>query len=407
MVLLSGCSQQQDVYTQIEYVQQDIQIDLYYRQSNEIFFNDIVTAYNKKYPDLPVIQYPVNNTDYLEVITSKLAAGEAIDVFDSGNITEYANYVKGEYVSPMNDLIKRDAIDMVPYGPLVSEITMGGEIYGLPFITSTWVLFYNKDIFDQQGVAYPSDDMTWTQFRHLASKVTKNTEEGVRYGAYFHTWPQSWYGLALQTGASIIDVDLSPFKEALQYRINIEKDGVILPYSQALEQSKHYRQVFIDEEVAMVPMGEWMIEHLRTAEREGIFAADWDIVPIPHPEGVEPNITWGMSAQLLIYNQSSKKEEAWNFIKFSAGETGAQIFARNGRLPAYQNSQIKEIFTSQDSKPENIHIIFDQKVYMEMPAIPDSYDYDEILREEGEKALLNQYSVDEAIERIRERVTNR
>ncbi|WP_105614844.1 ABC transporter substrate-binding protein [Vallitalea okinawensis] len=385
-------------------IQDNTVLEFYYRESNHIFFDQIVNEYEQRYPTIKINHYPIDNTLYFEKVTSSLESNEEVDVFDSGNITEYAYYVDNAYIYPIDDLLKRDHVNVVPYGPIFDEITMDGKIYGLPFITSSWVLFYNKDIFDELGVEYPNSKMTWDEFRELAGKVTFETSDKKIYGAYLHTWPQCWYGLALQTGASMIDIDLEPFEDALQYRIDLQKDGFIMPYSYAVDNNKHYKDVFVNEEAAMIPIGEWMIEQLRTAEKDGTLNFDWDIVPMPHPENVEPNITWGMSAQLMINKETIHLEEVWDFVKFASGQEGAKIFARNGRLPAYQTDDIKDIFTGQGGKPQNIDIIFDQKVYMEMPAVGKSYLFNDIFDEESEKALRNESTVEEAIQTIEKRI---
>src|SRR5699024_3311593 len=44
----------------------------------------------------------------------------------------------------------------------------------------SWVLYYNKDIFDTMGVEYPEDDMTWSEIIALARDLTQE-REGVQY----------------------------------------------------------------------------------------------------------------------------------------------------------------------------------------------------------------------------------
>ena len=33
-----------------------------------------------------------------------------------------------------------------------------GGLYALPFRTNDWVIYYNKKVFDDAGVAYPTND---------------------------------------------------------------------------------------------------------------------------------------------------------------------------------------------------------------------------------------------------------
>ena len=45
-----------------------------------------------------------------------------------------------------------------------------GSVYGFPRDISVEVLYYNKDIFDEAGVAYPDDTWTWDDFLAAAER---------------------------------------------------------------------------------------------------------------------------------------------------------------------------------------------------------------------------------------------
>jgi len=53
-------------------------------------------------------------------------------------------------------------------------------IYSLPANLTKFALAYNKKVFDQFGVDYPTDDMTWNEVIDLANKVT-GEKEGLQY----------------------------------------------------------------------------------------------------------------------------------------------------------------------------------------------------------------------------------
>ena len=41
----------------------------------------------------------------------------------------------------------------------------------------TFLLFYNKNLFDAAGVAYPTDEWTWTDFMNASEKLSKEDEK--------------------------------------------------------------------------------------------------------------------------------------------------------------------------------------------------------------------------------------
>ncbi|MCC2686023.1 MAG: family 1 extracellular solute-binding protein, partial [Paenibacillaceae bacterium] len=54
------------------------------------------------------------------------------------------------------------------------------QLMAMPYLRNTFVLYYNKDIFDKFGVPYPKDGMTWTEAKQLAARVSR-TDGGVEY----------------------------------------------------------------------------------------------------------------------------------------------------------------------------------------------------------------------------------
>lgn len=381
-------------------------IDFYYRSSNDIYFKEVIENYVSDNPHVTINPVAYPNKDYNNKVLVQLAGNGDIDVFDTGNAAEYASYVDKNQLMALDELVARDSLDLAPYGNIISEIKINDKLYGLPFTTSAWVMFYNKDIFDAAGVAYPTDDMTWTEFRELSKKLTKGEGNDKVWGSYIHTWPQCWYGPALQNGATIVNGQYEPFKDALQFKMDLEADGSTMPYTEAIATSSHYNAMNQTGKVAMVPIGEWHIEQLRTAEKEGNVDFDWDIVAMPHPEGVEANTTWGMPAELSIREGIDNVDAVWDFVKYACGQEGAKVFAKGGRLPALINDETSKVFIGDpNQKPQNVEVIFDQKVILEMPAQPNIKAVFEIFNKESQLTFANERSVDETIAAIEKRVS--
>ena len=69
---------------------------------------------------------------------------------------------------------------------------MDGKLYGLPNGTQTMVMYYNKKMFDDAGIAYPKDGWTWDEFSDAAKKLTKADGSVYGYGlssSYFQLTP--------------------------------------------------------------------------------------------------------------------------------------------------------------------------------------------------------------------------
>lgn len=349
---------------------------------------------------LELLEFP--SEEYKDKLIIQLAGGSDIDVITHKNTAEFADVANKDQLLDIEPLIQRDAIDIAPYGPLYEGLKMDGVLYGIPYRKTAWGLYYNKDLFDAAGVEYPTDDMTWEQFRELAKKMDKDKIAG----AYLHTWPQTWYGMGLQTGASIIDEDLTVFKDALQFRMDLEKDGSIMTYIDAKATNAHYKTEFAKGQTAMNVIGDFHVGQLRELEKSGEVAFDWDVAAMPHPEGVAANTTWGTTNPISINVKSKNQEAAWEFVKFVSGPEGAKIYAEMGSLPAYTNDEIQTAFAGDASlKPANIKIFTEAKVYLENPTIAGAgIVKDEIYGRESELTFAGERSVEDTFKVIQERV---
>ena len=94
-------------------------------------------------------------------------------------------YIEGGMMLSLSDLVEdSELIDWKEDFPatLTAQYERDGEIYAIPKDFDTIAVWYNKQIFDEAGVEYPSDDWTWEEMVETARKLT-NKEKGI-YGNY-------------------------------------------------------------------------------------------------------------------------------------------------------------------------------------------------------------------------------
>ncbi|WP_243644034.1 ABC transporter substrate-binding protein [Paenibacillus pinisoli] len=366
-------------------------------------FEATYAEFQEEHPNIQIkfISFPANQ--YYEKLRTQLSGGVEYDLF--GGILD--KMVDTGIIEPLNDYIKSNNTDVSGYGELYKEMTINGNIYGLPFRKSPWMLFYNKDIFDAAGVEYPSADMTWDEFRALAAKVTSGSGADKTYGAFLHTWAQTWYMSAVQAGATVIDKDLSPFVDALQLRLDMEADGSIMPWAESKSTGAHYNAIFQSGTVAMSIIGDWHVAQLRKAEDEGKMSFKWDVVPIPHPKGVESNTSLATPVALMINKNSKHKEEAYKVVEFFTGSKGAQVFASKGFVTGYTDDAVKQAFYGDGSRqPEHLNYFYETSEYAEYPMLPGvkTIVVDGIFLQEGELVFIGDKTPQEAVAAMEERV---
>ena len=145
----------------------------------------------------------------------------------------------------MDDYISKDGVDLSKYAGVTDQVTVDGSLYELPFRNDFWVLFYNKDLFDAKGVAYPTNDMTFDEYDALAREMTDTTFGSQVYGAHYHTWRSAVQLFGVLDGKhTILDGNYDFFKPYYEMVLNQEADGVCRKYTDLKTEGLHYSAAF-------------------------------------------------------------------------------------------------------------------------------------------------------------------
>jgi multiple sugar transport system substrate-binding protein len=143
--------------------------------------------------------------------------------------------------------------------------------YGLPRDFQTIVLFYNKDMFDAAGVAYPTADWTYDDLKTAAAKLTKDTNGDGKieqYGFWSDTWDMEllWSEAIWSYGGEIINPDKTKTlinegsaHDAWVYIDSLYKDGVMPKPATAGEFGG---DLFQSGAAAMTSIGHWAVQRV-------------------------------------------------------------------------------------------------------------------------------------------------
>lgn len=310
-------------------------------------------------------------------------------------------------------------IEMVDLGSadymtvLATELSGDGSLYELPFRNDFWVLFYNKDIFDNAGVTYPTNDMTWEEYDALAREVT-STEFGAQvYGAHYHTWRSTIGLMGVLDGAhTILDGEYGFMQEYYDMVLAQEADGVCRKYSDLKTEGLHYPAAFSSGDVAMMNMGSWYIPTLMSSLQSGDYDAslcgNWGIVKYPHAEGVEAGSTLGTITGLSVTSATEYKDEAWDFVNWASGSEGAAVMASTGNFPAVVTDDViaqitgMEGFPTDEASKEALEV---SNLYLEVPYAENVSSVNSILDTYHGMIMGGECSVEDGIASMNEEVS--
>ncbi|HBD01174.1 MAG TPA: ABC transporter substrate-binding protein [Lachnoclostridium sp.] len=367
----------------------------------------IAARFMEEYPDITVELIDIPSSEYTNKLSIMLNGGNDLDVFwikDGDTIRGLEN--KGQ-LADLRNFVTKDNLDLNVYNGLADNFVTGdNKIMALPANSSFYVLFYNKDIFDEAGIKYPGNDMTWSQFETLAAQLTKGEGADKTYGALFHTWQACVENWAVQDGKhTIMDTDYSFMKWSYEMVLRMQAEGTIMDYSTLKTGNIHYSSPFLKGNVAMLPMGTWFCATLIEKINAGESDVNWGMALLPHPEGVEAGWTVGSVTPIAINAASKKQEAAWKFVNFVCGEEGAVIQAEAGLIPSRVNQESMSVVADTKGMPEDALDILTavKNITLDRPIDEKTGEVNQMLGEVHSLIMLEESTIEEGLAEMAER----
>ncbi|MCA9906626.1 MAG: extracellular solute-binding protein, partial [Anaerolineae bacterium] len=154
----------------------------------------IIQAFQAENPDITVEVSTAPFADYFTLLQADVVSGDTPDVFEL-NYENFVTYAANGTLLDIGGMVSGDA----PFYPRALEaFQYDGTQYALPETFSTVLMFYNADLFDQAGVAYPSTDWTWTDATEAAAAIRALGDDV--WGLYSPTQFWEFYKKAGQNG---------------------------------------------------------------------------------------------------------------------------------------------------------------------------------------------------------------
>ncbi len=376
------------------------------------YWNALKEGYEAANQNVTIEMTDLGSTDYMTVLATELSgSGSEFDVVTIKDIPGYATLVSKNTLEPLDGYISAAGVDTGKY-PGIDQVKVDGALYELPFRSDFWVVFYNKDIFDKKGVAYPTNDMTFAQYDELAKKLTDTTFGSQVYGTHYHTWRSAVQLFGVLDGKhSILDGNYDFFKPYYEMVLGQEDAQVCRNYADLSAEGLHYSAAFSSGDVAMLNMGSWfistMISKLASGEYDSSLCGNWGIAKYPHADGVDAGSTLGTFTGLAVTSVSKQKEAAFDFVKWVSGEEGAKVMAGTGNFPALASSEATGMIASLEGFPQNAEskeALSVSHLYLEVPYAENVSQINDIL-DTYHKAIMNrEKTIDEGIAAMNEEV---
>lgn len=356
--------------------------------------DEMIAIFEEENKDITIKVETAGWNDYFNKLQVNIAGNLAPDVFEL-NYENFVTYAAKGVLYNMDSLAAGDSSFSkdVYYPRSYDSFNYKNVQYGLPETFSTVVLFYNKDLFNDAGIAYPKEDWTWDDAIEAAKKI-RNEEEDI-WGLYSGIQFWEFYKKIAQNGGSVYDengkivIDSKENIEALQTMLDIQNKHGIMP-TEAEMGGVSDGDLFVSGKLGMLVSGIWMFGAFKDA------GFNWDIEVEP---GMSTKATHFFANTLAISSSSKHAEAAWKWAKFfSSSDKSAKMRIRTGwELPTIRDESAVESYLNMGS-PDNRQAVFNSLKYSIVPPVIEKQnELQDGIGEQLEKAKLGILSAQEAL----------
>ncbi|TDO51402.1 multiple sugar transport system substrate-binding protein [Kribbella sp. VKM Ac-2527] len=371
-------------------------------------FKAIIEGFENANPDIDVEPVDILADDYSEKVTTMLAGGDSTDVLTMKNVIDYSRFGTRGQLVPLTDEAKK--LDPAKQSGL-DAYDLDGKYYALPYRQDFWVLYYNKTLLKQAGVAESKlQNLSWDGYATLAKSLTKGDGANKVYGAHQHTWRSVVQATAAaQAGGDLLGGDYGFFKDQYRMTLDLQQGGTLMPWATASSQKITYDTMFATGKAALMPMGTWYASRLLADTKSGKTKVEWGMAPLPQRATDGKVTTFGSPTAFAVNKNSKHTDAAKKFVEWAASEAGATAVAKAGVTPSLQTQAILDTYFALPGVPNDAvakSAFKPGEVVLEMPVGDKSSDVDQILVEEHELIMTGEKSLDDGLAEMSKRVKN-
>lgn len=331
---------------------------------NEETLAKMVAAFEEEHPNIKVEVETIGYDDYFTQMQTRVAGGTAPDCYELNieNFAAYANKgilaeITGVDVSGLNETA-------------LGAFNVDGKQYGLPESFSNVVLIYNKDLFDQAGVAYPTNDWTQDDLQAAAEKIRALGDD--IFGIWQPITYNEFFKVVAQYGGALLNEDKTEFTinspENLAAATALV-DRVLVSNVQpnAVQQGGMGDwDMFMSGRLGMIPTGIWAFQTFTDG-----CDFEWDIVVEP---GSTQKATHFFSNCVVMNPETKYPTEVATWLAWLASSTtSADIRLEAGwDLPALKDLNALSSYLD-ITPPDNREAVFESLDYLVMPPVIEDY----------------------------------
>lgn len=318
--------------------------------------DEIVAEWNVAHPNIQVEVISIAWENIDDFLLTSFQGGQAPDVFHEDSVVCYEYGVMG-YAEPLNTYLDAATLADVSDTSWVGVRDDNGNLYGMPFLQETLVIFYNKALFAAAGIVPPADGMvSWTELRDYALRLTKRDASGqvATWGLLAPLEQRLWWCLVAQNEGNVlvrhddgtwhVEID-DAAREAIEFYTNLVTVDGVMPSEVLSYDFTSLLQGFKTGKYAMFSFGCWVRSWIERVTKNEL---DWGMLQV---KGPKRNVTETDPQALAIYSGSKHKAEAAQFLAFFTNtENQARLAKADWLFPVRQSALARSEFQTEEDQ---------------------------------------------------------
>jgi multiple sugar transport system substrate-binding protein len=276
----------------------------------------------------------------------------------------------------VTDQVKDPAVKWAEFPPAARKTaTPNGQVIGFPAVVDDIAVMYNKKLFQDAGLAAPTNTWTWEEFRADAKKLTDPAKNvyGTAYSVSgtedttWHFWPLLW-----QKGGSVLSPDNK--KAAFASPAGVEaltllKQMAVDDKSMYLSQDdQKYADLFKSGLIGMIMTGPWQLSDNVAAN------LDYGVAYLPAFDGANHQTISGPDLWTLFDHKDGNRSY-WSY-QFTQWLTSSAVDPKfnltTGNLPLRDSESSSPEFADYAKQYAGAQTLFDnlKNAKTERPTVP-------------------------------------
>ena len=294
-------------------------------------------AYTEKNPDVNIEVQVAGWNEYWTKLEAAATGNKLPDIFWM-HTNEIFKYADSGILADVSDIVETDKFSDIS---LQNAQGSDGKLYGVPKDKDVICLAYNKEIFDQAGVAYPDDTWTWDTLVSASQEIYDKTG---KYGYMAYADDQlGYWNFVYQNGGYILNDDKTKAgfdqpatQEAMEFYIGLQD------YDWCPNQDYFGEQApgtaFLSGQGAMFFEGNWNL--LPTLQNNPELNGKLQIAVLPkapNPASGDGRATISNGLCYATGANNKNLDVVKDVLKFFGSEEGQRIQGESGAaIPAYE-----------------------------------------------------------------------